>query len=151
MYRRLTVNSLFLGKRYESIQKRFNEILNEVIPCQPAVILLDDLDHCTQNITDVQREATGEGIMHLRTAQGGCGLHIIFHHFDCVIFLIVFLDFVNVLRQRAIKAVVIVTATNKDLLHPSLLHSKGKHIFSETIEIPPPTLVRCKQDKMEFE
>ena len=46
----------------------------EVIEYQPAVILLDDLDHCAQHITDVQREATGEGIMHMRTAQGGCGL-----------------------------------------------------------------------------
>ncbi len=49
-------------------------MLTEVLQCQPAVVLLDDLDHCAQHITDVQREATGEGIMHMRTAQGGCGL-----------------------------------------------------------------------------
>lgn len=126
---------------------------------QPAIILLDDLDEIAKHITDVQKEASGEALVHTRNAQGTntqtdrqtdrdkqtdrqtdrdkqtdkCCVDIVFFFVFSVV-----VDFISELQLY--KAVVIATASSKQLLHPCLLHSKGRHIFS-VIEIPPPNLV----------
>ena len=44
-------------------------------------------------------------------------------------------------KERELNVVVIATAASKQLLHASLLQSKGKHVFSVVVELPPPDLV----------
>ena len=60
----------YSGKRTDIIKKRLKEILQEAIHHQPAIILLDDLDEMAKHITDVQKEASGEALVHTRNAQG---------------------------------------------------------------------------------
>ena len=59
-----------VGKRLDSIRKTLNSILMEAIDYRHVVVLLDDLDEVAQNITDIQREAAGEGMANTRVAQG---------------------------------------------------------------------------------
>ena len=59
-----------VGKRLDSIKKTLMSILMEAIDYRHVVVLLDDLDEVAQNITDIQREAAGEGMANTRVAQG---------------------------------------------------------------------------------
>lgn len=115
--------TLLRGKRLDNIRKTLNSILMEAIDYRHVVVLLDDLDEVAQNITDIQREAAGEGMANTRVAQ-------------------VLLNFLSNVKERELNVVVIATAASKQLLHTSLLQSKGKHVFSVVVELPPPDLIK---------
>ena len=54
---------------------------------------------------------------------------------------IALLDQLNNLNRTSSQVVVIATTKCKEDLHPMLLQSRGCHVFSEILEIPPPDLV----------
>ena len=37
---------------------------------QPAIVVLDDLDQLAEQVSDIQKDAAGEGMSNTRTAQG---------------------------------------------------------------------------------
>ena len=59
------------GQGPHRVKKRLGEVFREAEWCQPSVVLLDDLDHAMPHFSDAQEEAVGEGVVSVRTAQGG--------------------------------------------------------------------------------
>ena len=48
------------------------EVRDEALLHQPAVVVLDDLDQLAEQVSDIQKEASGEGVFNTRAAQGTC-------------------------------------------------------------------------------
>jgi peroxin-1 len=110
--------TMLRGKRLDSVKKKLKEIVSIIKETQPVILVLDDLDKIAGHITDVQQEAAGESIVNSKNA------HLI-------------LNFLMDVRVH--QCMVIATSSTKKLLHPSLLHSKGRHVF-RVVEIKPPNL-----------
>ncbi|XP_013388893.1 peroxisome biogenesis factor 1-like [Lingula anatina] len=58
------------GKRIEVIQTILRQVFNEAAWRQPAVILLDDLDHVTSSPRSPEMELTGEAMYNAEVAEG---------------------------------------------------------------------------------
>ncbi|XP_078596672.1 peroxisomal ATPase PEX1-like isoform X2 [Branchiostoma floridae x Branchiostoma japonicum] len=107
------------GKRVDNIRKKFEEAVGEATWHQPSVILLDDLDHVTSNATSPEQEMSGEAMYSNHLAQ-----------------------VVRDMVEREIRAgtclALIATCQSKLSIHPSLIASRGLHIFQSIVEIKPP-------------
>ena len=64
------------GKRMESIQKILEHHFVEASWRQPAVILLDDLDHIAASPSGPEQEMSGEAFYHTKIAHGNCAVPI---------------------------------------------------------------------------
>ena len=58
------------GRNVESLKKKLKEVKEEAILHQPVVVVLDDLDELAEQVSDIQKDASGEGMSNTRTAQG---------------------------------------------------------------------------------
>lgn len=59
-----------IGKRIEALRKKLKEVREEAALHQPAIVVLDDLDQLAEQVSDIQKDAAGEGMSNTRTAQG---------------------------------------------------------------------------------
>ncbi len=113
------------------------------------MILLDDLDHSTPQVTDPQEQLGEEGNASIRKTQGKELLQVHFSFIKLAIFFTVWLvvhfpvllGLLDRVRHKKAQIVVIATAQNKQQLNSDLLQSRGSHIFEKMLEITSPTLV----------
>ncbi|XP_078679011.1 peroxisomal ATPase PEX1-like isoform X1 [Branchiostoma floridae x Branchiostoma belcheri] len=107
------------GKRVDNIRKKLEEAVSEATWHQPSVILLDDLDHVTSNATNPEQEMSGEAMYSNHLAQ-------------------VVRDIVEREIRAGTRLALIATCQSKITVHPSLIASRGLHIFQSIVEIKPP-------------
>lgn len=125
----------FRGKRVETIQKQWQQIFVEAAWHQPSVILFDDLDQIVSAPSALQ-EMGGEALYKQRLAQ-------------------VFKELVDMEIENNSRVIVIATSKSCDSLHPSLLTSRGCHVFRCCVELQPPDAnqrkeILCKMMKTRF-
>ena len=65
----------FTGKRVDTIRKQLEKVFNECAWRQPAVILLDDLDHVAAAPSGPEQEMSGEALYYSRVAEGRYSFH----------------------------------------------------------------------------
>lgn len=70
MTKEVQFQCLTVGQAPHRVKKRLYDIMEEAVCHQPSVVLLDDLDHAVPRFTDAQDEASGEGVLSARRAQG---------------------------------------------------------------------------------
>ncbi|KAI8503623.1 Peroxisome biosynthesis protein pex1 [Branchiostoma belcheri] len=107
------------GKRVDNIRKKLEEAVSEATWHQPSVILLDDLDHVTSNATNPEQEMSGEAMYSNHLAQ-------------------VVRDIVEREIRAGTRLALIATCQSKITVHPSLIASRGLHVFQSIVEIKPP-------------
>ncbi|CAH1265421.1 PEX1 [Branchiostoma lanceolatum] len=106
-------------KRVDNIRKKLEEAVSEATWHQPSVILLDDLDHVTSNATSPEQEMSGEAMYSSHLAQ-------------------VVRDIVEREIRAGTRLALIATCQSKISIHPSLIASRGLHVFQSIVEIKPP-------------
>ncbi|KAK2573714.1 Peroxisome biogenesis factor 1 [Acropora cervicornis] len=115
----------FRGKRVETIKKQWHQVFVDAAWHQPAVILFDDLDQIVSAPSGLQ-EMGGEALYKQRLAQ-------------------VFKELVATEIKNNSRIAVIATSKSHDSLHPSLLTSRGCHIFRCSVELHPPDASQRKE------
>ncbi|KAG8186186.1 hypothetical protein JTE90_012010 [Oedothorax gibbosus] len=114
------------GKRVETISKKWDDILNEAVHCQPSIILFEDLDYIASCPTSHEQEVGPDGIYFANIVQ-------------------TFIHLLKRVNESNGKVAVIVTSQSTHSLHPSLMNTKGRHIFQSVIEVQPPNAEQRKE------
>ena len=52
------------------VGKRFKEIFESAVLCQPSVVVLDNLHNAMPYFSDVEEQTSGEGFLSTKKAQG---------------------------------------------------------------------------------
>ncbi|RWS13510.1 Peroxisome biogenesis factor 1-like protein, partial [Dinothrombium tinctorium] len=111
------------GKRVDSLQKHLLKEIFESIYRQPSLIIVEDLD-IVASAASKPEESEIEALYTLRVA-------------------LLFIGLIKLLeRVRSVfgnQFVIIASCKSKELLHPVLLQSRGRHVFEEIIELLPLT------------
>ncbi|XP_067669500.1 peroxisomal ATPase PEX1-like [Haliotis asinina] len=110
------------GKRVENMQKVLENLFDEAVWRQPAVIFLDDLDVIAGAASGPEAEMSGEALYAVKVAE--------------MIQSLVKFE-INNISHIAVMASSQSTAS----LHPSLMSSRGAHFIQETVTISPPDKV----------
>ncbi|XP_054718274.1 peroxisomal ATPase PEX1-like [Uloborus diversus] len=109
------------GKRVDSIAKKWDDIVSQAIHSQPSVILFEDLDYIASCPTSHEQEVGPDGVYFSSVVQA-------------------FIHLMNRVIASESRVTVIVTAQSTHSLHPSLMNTKGRHIFQSVFEIHPPDI-----------
>uniref|UniRef100_A0A8B9JKA3 Peroxisomal ATPase PEX1 n=1 Tax=Astyanax mexicanus TaxID=7994 RepID=A0A8B9JKA3_ASTMX len=107
------------GKRADTVRHRLEEVLEQAVWRQPAVVLLDDLDHLTGAATSPEQEQGAEAVLRQHIAQS-------------------LQDLVDELVVRCSLVALLVTAESDHSLHPSLTQVQGTHFFQSFCKIQTP-------------
>ena len=60
---------MFIFSEGKQIKNKLTQILKRVKEHEPVAVMLDDLDEISGNVTDAQKEASGEALIHTKNAQ----------------------------------------------------------------------------------
>lgn len=107
------------GKRVETIAKKWDEIVSEAIYGQPSLILFEDLDYIASSPLSYEQENGPDGVYFSSISQA-------------------FISMMHRITSSEGKVVVIATSQSRHSLHPSLVNTKGRHIFQSILEVNPP-------------
>ncbi|KAK3583344.1 hypothetical protein CHS0354_038957 [Potamilus streckersoni] len=107
------------GKKVDTIHKMLEFRFNEAAWRQPAVILLDDLDHIMGSPSGPESEMSAEALYAARIAEA-------------------MKDLLRKEIRNLSQIAVIVTSQSRSSLHPIIVSSRGTHFVQEVVEITPP-------------
>ncbi|XP_055934143.1 peroxisomal ATPase PEX1-like [Argiope bruennichi] len=109
------------GKRVDTIAKKWDDIVTEAVLKQPSVLLFEDLDYIASCPTSHEQEIGPDGVYFSNIVQ----------------------SFIHVVKKISFsngRVAVIVTSQSTHSLHPTLVNTKGRHMFNTIIEIQPPNI-----------
>uniref|UniRef100_A0A8C9W4E1 Peroxisomal ATPase PEX1 n=1 Tax=Scleropages formosus TaxID=113540 RepID=A0A8C9W4E1_SCLFO len=98
------------GKRVETVRRRLEEVFEQAAWREPAVVLLDDLDHMAGAASSLEHERGPEAIRSLQLAQS-------------------LIDVLSKAMLNGSLVAVIGTSLSEHSLHPSLVEMQGSHLF----------------------
>ncbi|XP_034560407.1 peroxisome biogenesis factor 1 [Notolabrus celidotus] len=113
----------FQGKRAETVRQMLQDVFEQAEWRQPAVVLLDDLDHMTGAPTSPEHEHGPEAVLQLHIAQS-------------------LKDLVDDAVIHSSLVCLIITSQSEHSLHPSLTEVQGSHFIQSFIHIQPPDQVQ---------
>lgn len=109
------------GKRAETVRQTLQEVLEQAEWRQPAVVLLDDLDHVTGAAASAEHEHGPEAALQLHIAQS-------------------VKDVVDEAVLHSSLVCLLITSLSEHSLHPSLTEVQGSHLIQGFVHIQPPDL-----------
>ncbi|CAJ1084002.1 peroxisome biogenesis factor 1 [Xyrichtys novacula] len=111
------------GKRAETVRQMLQDVFEQAEWRQPAVVLLDDLDHITGAPTSPEHEHGPEALLQLHIAQS-------------------LKDVVDDVVIHSSLVCLIITSQSEHSLHPSLTEVQGSHFIQGFAHIQPPDQVQ---------
>uniref|UniRef100_A0A8D0CKK6 Peroxisomal ATPase PEX1 n=1 Tax=Scleropages formosus TaxID=113540 RepID=A0A8D0CKK6_SCLFO len=109
------------GKRVETVRRRLEEVFEQAAWREPAVVLLDDLDHMAGAASSLEHERGPEAIRSLQLAQS-------------------LIDVLSKAMLNGSLVAVIGTSLSEHSLHPSLVEMQGSHLFQYFTSLQSPDL-----------
>ncbi|XP_075872141.1 peroxisomal ATPase PEX1 isoform X1 [Nelusetta ayraudi] len=109
------------GKRAETVRQTLQEVFEQAEWRQPAVVLLDDLDHVTGAAASPEHEHGPEAALQLHIAQS-------------------VKDVVDEAVLHSSLVCLLITSLSEHSLHPSLTEVQGSHLIQGFVHIQPPDL-----------
>ncbi|CAL1268220.1 unnamed protein product [Larinioides sclopetarius] len=109
------------GKRVETLAKKWDDFVNEAVQKQPSLLLFEDLDYIASCPASHEQEIGPDGVYFSNIVQ----------------------TFIHVMKKISFsngRVAVMVTSQSTHSLHPSLVNTKGRHMFQTVIEIQPPNI-----------
>ena len=61
---------VFTAQTAVRVAKRLREVFDVAVECQPSVVVLDNLHNAVPHFSDMEEQASGEGLQGTRNAQG---------------------------------------------------------------------------------